>query len=172
MYLPQIRNTAGASTRNKLPIFLCLASAPLGYGTLLPNLGKEPAWRIRRIPWALLEHCGWGQLFGWSREAHMFVATALARAAKDEANSALADSAGALLVANRGNLEVDPDRALLTMEAFVRTLLEDYDEAIDLLRRYYTNNPHHRAEETRDVHWWWRSIQDDPRYRALRRPAG
>jgi len=113
-----------------------------------------------------------GQLFGWSREAHMFVATALARAAKDEANSALADSAGALLVANRGNLEVDPDRALLTMEAFVRTLLEDYDEAIDLLRRYYTNNPHHRAEETRDVHWWWRSIQDDPRYRALRRPAG
>lgn len=82
----------------------------------------------------------------------MFVAKALARAAKDEANSALADSAGALLVANRGNLEVDPDRALLTMEAFVRTLLEDYDEAIDLLRLYYTNNPHHRADETGDRH--------------------
>lgn len=110
--------------------------------------------------------------FGWSREAHMFVAAALARAAKDEADSALADSARALLVANRGNLEVDPDRALLTMEAFIRTLLEDYDEPIDLLRLYYTNNPHHRAEETEDVHWWWRSIQDDPRYQELRRPAG
>ncbi len=60
--------------------------------------------------------------FGWSREAHVFVAAALARAAKDEADSALADSARALLVANRG--------------------------------------------------WWWRSVQDDPRYQALRRQAG
>ena len=103
--------------------------------------------------------------FGWSREAHMLVAAALAQAG-------MTDSASNLLLANRGNPDVDPDRSLLTLEAFIRTLLDEPDEAIDLLRRYYTSNPHHRAEETEDIHWWWRSIQDDPRYQELRRPAG
>jgi tetratricopeptide (TPR) repeat protein len=90
----------------------------------------------------------------------MLVAAALARAG-------LADSARSVLVSSRADLEVDPDRALLTLEAFIRTLLGDTEEALRLLRAYMISNPHHRDEESEDVHWWWRSLQDDPRYQAL-----
>ena len=72
-------------------------------------------------------------------------------------------------MASRGNADVDPDRSLVPKEAFIRTLLGDTDEAIRLLQSYMVFNPHHRHEETEDIHWWWRSIQDDPRYQQLLR---
>jgi hypothetical protein len=99
----------------------------------------------------------------FSREGQMLVAAALGKAG-------LVDSARSLLVASRGNLDIDPDRSLVTLEAFIRTLIGDDDEAIELLRAYYISNPHHREEASENVHWWWRSIADDPRYQELIRP--
>jgi serine/threonine-protein kinase len=96
------------------------------------------------------------------REGQIFVGAALARAG-------MADSARAVLIAARGNDEIDPDRSLVPKEAFVRVLLADTTEAIELLRSYMVFNPHHRDEESEDVHWWWRPLQDDPRYQTLMR---
>jgi tetratricopeptide (TPR) repeat protein len=97
------------------------------------------------------------------RMGQMFVATALGKAG-------LVDSAKALLVRSRGNPDVDPFRELLTLEAFIRTLLGDNDEALRLLTEYFVFNPDHRDEMSDDVFWWWRGIQDDPRYQALLAP--
>jgi serine/threonine-protein kinase len=100
----------------------------------------------------------------WKLRGQMLVAGSLARAG-------LADSARSLLVASRGDIDVDPTRSLLTTEAFIRTLLGDEDDALRLLQTYMVSNPHHRREETETVHWWWRGLQDDPRYQALMRPS-
>jgi hypothetical protein len=110
----------------------------------LEELTTERDWRFRRL------------------RAQMLVAGALARAG-------LADSARNLLVSSRGDADVDPARTLVNLEAFIRTLLGDRDEAVDLLRSYMVFNPHHRDEATEDIHWWWRSLQDDPRFQALMR---
>lgn len=95
-------------------------------------------------------------------EAQMVVAAVLSRAG-------LVDSADQVLIRARGNPEIDPARALVTLEGFIRTLMGDTDEALRLLQSYYAFNPHHRHEDTEDVHWWWRDLQDDPRYQALMR---
>ena len=71
----------------------------------------------------------------------------------------------------RGDLEIDPDRALMPLETFIRTLLGDTDEAIRIFREFMVLNPHHRDEETEDVHWWYRTLQNDPRYQELMRPV-
>ena len=92
----------------------------------------------------------------------MLVAGALARAE-------LVDSADQVLIRARGNPEIDAERALVTLEGFIRTLMGDTDQALRLLQSYYAFNPHHRHEDTEDVHWWWRDLQDDPRYQALMR---
>ena len=100
----------------------------------------------------------------YRREGQMLVAAAIARAG-------LPDSARNVLVAARGNPEIDPDRALMPLETFIRTLLGDTDEAIRIFREFMVLNPHHRDEETEDVHWWYRTLQNDPRYQELMRPV-
>ncbi len=90
--------------------------------------------------------------------AMMVVGGALARAG-------LKDSARHVLVAARGGHEVDPNQELLSFEAFARTLLGDDDEAIDLLKRYVAAN--HPFKAGADVHWWWRRLQANPRFREL-----
>jgi serine/threonine-protein kinase len=120
----------------------------------------DRAWALQDSFVALLpEHDR--EYFG--REGQMLVAAALGKAG-------LVDSARNLLTASRGNLDIDPDRSLVTLEAFIRTLIGDNDEALELLRSYYIFNPHHREEASEDVHWWWRSLADDPRYQELIRP--
>src|SRR5207247_6299994 len=58
------------------------------------------------------------------------------------ARAGLKDSASHVLVAARGGRDVDPEQELLSLEAFGRTLLGERDQAIDLLKRY-------RSEERR-----------------------
>ncbi len=91
----------------------------------------------------------------------MWAAAALARAG-------MPDSARRVLVAARAGPDIDHDRVLLLREAQVRIILGDHDDAIDLLRRYYTQNPHHRPSQTEDVAWWMRPIENDPRFQQLR----
>ena len=60
----------------------------------------------------------------------------------------------------------DPAQELLAIEAMQRTLLGDRDEAIALLKRYAAANPGH-FERGKDISWWWRDLEADPRFKAL-----
>jgi len=90
---------------------------------------------------------------------HVWVAAVLGRAG-------LKDSARRVLDRSRGSPEIDPTREVLGYHVVVRTMLGDKDEALRLLAEYLVANPRHR-EGFRNVHWWWRSLQDDPRFKAL-----
>ena len=79
----------------------------------------------------------------------------------------LADSARHVLERSQGDAEIDPQRELLGYVAFVRVMLGDKDEALRLLDQYLVANPKHREGFRKIVHWWWRPLQDDPRFKAL-----
>ena len=66
------------------------------------------------------------------------------------------DSARAMLLRarDRGTPENDPTQELLQIEAYMRSLLEDNDEAIDLLNRYGAANPDHDFAHTAGTAWW------------------
>jgi serine/threonine-protein kinase len=97
----------------------------------------------------------------WNRRLmHIVVASVLGRAR-------LADSARRVLLRARAAPDIDPTRELVGYEAWVRTQLGDRDEALRLLREFLVANPRHREGFRKRVHWWWRPIQNDPRFRAL-----
>jgi serine/threonine-protein kinase len=100
----------------------------------------------------------------------MLVAMGLARAG-------LPDSARSVAVRSRGNPQIDAAFELVKMEAQARAVLaseasnpraaEDKDEAIRLLTRFWATNPQLRALAKSDESWWWDSVKDDPKYKAL-----
>jgi serine/threonine-protein kinase len=96
-----------------------------------------------------------------SIDGHMMVAGVLARAG-------MADSARSVLATARGrvNSEVDPDQDMLTTEAYVLTLLGDYDRAVDLWRRYAAAHPGHFDDDD-DISWWWRDLMSHPEFQNL-----
>jgi hypothetical protein len=53
------------------------------------------------------------------------------------------------------------------MEAAVRVMLGDHDEAVRLLKDYLTVNPHHRRGFANRTAPWWRDLQDNPKFKAL-----
>jgi hypothetical protein len=55
----------------------------------------------------------------------------------------------------------------MAVEAVIRTMLGDEDEAIRLLQSYLTSSPGHREGFVKNSAWWWRPLWDDPRYKAL-----
>ncbi len=94
--------------------------------------------------------------------ARMYVGGVLARAG-------LADSAARVLEGARADRELDPRRDLAWTEAYMRVLLGDHDEAIDLLTQYMAANPDqiHGADSEADVYWWWKDLRDDPRFQRV-----
>jgi len=93
-------------------------------------------------------------------KAQMAVAAVLAR-------DRSVDSARRVLIRSRGNTTLDPAQELLYLEAFVRTLLGDRDDALQLLKRYVAANPERRVDLAKDSQWWFRDLRSDPRYRQL-----
>ena len=97
----------------------------------------------------------------WRTRGQMLVGGTLARAG-------LADSARSVLLGARAKIshEIDPEQRLLSYEAYARILLEDYDEAIDLLKQYVAANPDHGFERELGAAgtWWWRDIWNHPRF--------
>jgi eukaryotic-like serine/threonine-protein kinase len=79
----------------------------------------------------------------------------------------LKDSARHVLERSRGSADVDPDREILGYQAAVYTMLGDKDAALRLLGEYLVASPAHREGFRKNVHWWWRSLQEDPRFKAL-----
>jgi hypothetical protein len=96
----------------------------------------------------------------YRREGQIVVAAVLARAG-------LADSARRVLVRARADQKVDPRGELIGYEAFVRTLLGDRKEAVDLLQRYLTAHPEHRRGFAKVNAWWWHDLEDDARFKTL-----
>jgi len=82
------------------------------------------------------------------------------------ARAELADSARRVLVRARGGFELDPDQSLTFIEAYIRTLLGDYDESVQLLERF-TAGSADPADVLAPDYWWWRDLQDHPGFRDL-----
>lgn len=117
----------------------------------------EEAWRLveaisERAPESVREQR--------TLNARLLAAGAIARAG-------LEDSARAVLYRSRGNPRIDPTRELLIRRAFVYTLLDDDDAAIDNLREFLTANPD-RVEGFREHgHWWWRDLRSNEAFQRL-----
>ncbi len=103
------------------------------------------------------------------RELALMVAGVIARAAKagGAGSAGLGDSARRVLQRSHPSRAEDPEGELLGTEAFVRILLGDTDEALRLLKEYFTVNPGHRALFAKSTSWWWRPLRDDPRFADL-----
>jgi TolB-like protein len=95
-----------------------------------------------------------------TRKAHMAVAATLAR-------QGLADSARRVAEHARGDPDIDPTRDLMYMDAFVQTLLDAHDDAIKSLKVYLVANPDRRSSLADDSGWWFRALQDDPKFKEL-----
>jgi len=123
------------------------------------GMSNDPAEAWRRA--ADYEKSAPPQLKEYTRhEAQIAVADVLGRAG-------LADSARRVLVRARADRTVDPRGELLGYEAFVRGQLGDKKEAVDLLQKYLTDHPEHRAGFSKVNTWWWRPLQDYPRFKTL-----
>ena len=53
------------------------------------------------------------------------------------------------------------------LEALARTFLGERDAAITQLERYLTSHPDHRAGFAKVNAWWWRDLQQEPRFKTL-----
>jgi TolB-like protein len=102
----------------------------------------------------------------YRREGQIVVADVLGRAAQT-GRAGLADSARRVLVRARADRAIDPRGELMGYEAFVRTQLGDKKDAVDLLQRYLTDHPEHRGGFAKVNAWWWRDLQNDPRFQSL-----
>jgi hypothetical protein len=94
------------------------------------------------------------------REAQMLVAMAIHKAGNT-------DSAKRVLERARGNPQIDPERELVSYEAFIRAQMGDLDTALDLIKQYLAAKPEHREGLAQSQSWWWRNIKTDPRFREL-----
>jgi len=95
------------------------------------------------------------------RKGMMLAGIALVRAG-------LPDSARSVINRAQGNQTIDPAGDLIKLEAIARAQLGEKDEAITLLGRYLAAHPQQRfVEKGLDESWWFQSLQDDPRYKAL-----
>ena len=94
------------------------------------------------------------------RRGQMLAAGVLARAG-------LADLARRVLVRARADARIDPDRELVGVEAYVRTLTGETDEAVRLIRDYLSSNPEHRSGLSKNQSWMWKTLRHDPAFKDL-----
>ncbi|MGD8726380.1 MAG: hypothetical protein PVH40_01980, partial [Gemmatimonadales bacterium] len=84
------------------------------------------------------------------------------------ARAGLIDSARSVFDATRQLIspDFDPDLELYAVEAYVRTLSDDVDMAIDLLKQFQTANPEHDFTKQLGT-WWWIEVRRHERYPEL-----
>jgi hypothetical protein len=97
----------------------------------------------------------------------MIVAVVIARAAATSGNAALRDSAQAVIAKSRGDAKVDPTRDLAQWEAVAQTILGNKDQAFRQLSLFVASNPQQRTTLGKEELWWFRDLQNDPRWAAL-----
>jgi serine/threonine-protein kinase len=110
-----------------------------------------------------------------SHLARLVVAGVIGRSAKAAAqgaqHTALVDSANKAILAARADATVDPDGELFGYEALMRTQMGDYDQALTMLTQYVATHPDHTFRVGSNVHWWWRDLQNLPRFQQLKAKA-
>jgi hypothetical protein len=79
----------------------------------------------------------------------------------------LPDSARSVIAHAPGNENLDPSGDLVYLEAMARSQLGDKDKAISLLSKYFAAHPQQQKYASKDESFWWKPLQDEPRYRAL-----
>jgi hypothetical protein len=121
-----------------------------------PNI--DSAWTYQRRYVEMNAPAGRAYADKYSR---ILVAGALARTGRD------ADSARHVLLAARATPDIDPERELTGYEAFVRVILGDYDEAVNLIQSYLLVHPDHLQGFTTRVSPWWRDLQSNKRFQRL-----
>jgi TolB-like protein len=101
-------------------------------------------------------------------QGEMFVAGAIARAARRDPRNPLQDSARAVLqrASEKVDQRLDPTGHLLGMEAFIWTLVGDRDRAIASLQRLAAADPSYFGG-SRTMLWWWRDLEQDVRFQRL-----
>jgi serine/threonine-protein kinase len=137
------------------PLFLQCRLMLLSTKALAPDV--DEAWSLVAGIQPLVPKPEWEYA---RREAEIYAAVVVARAG-------LADSARRVLDRARASRDVDPRGELMGYEAFARVAIGDREEAVSLLQRYLTANPEHRAGFAKANAWWWRDLQNDPRFKAL-----
>lgn len=85
------------------------------------------------------------------------------------ARAGMADSARSVWnrVRREATTEVDPTRWLRAVEAYMRTLVDDHDEALELLKEYVAVNPGANWSDN----WWWRDLRSRREFQALAQQA-
>ncbi len=94
------------------------------------------------------------------RQQEMLVAVSIARAGDP-------DSAHRVIERARAGRDIDPAGELIGREVLVRTLIGDKEKALELLSSYLAAFPQHREGFVSGNTWWWRTLQGDPRFKAL-----
>lgn len=87
------------------------------------------------------------------------------------ARAGMVDSAKAVLnrVSPSVTPDLDPTNELVATEAYMRVLTGEKDRAVDLLSRFAAANPESLESSHGEVQWWWRGLQDNPRFRRMMR---
>ena len=76
------------------------------------------------------------------------------------------DSARRMLERAKDDPEADPSRDLANTSAYMWLLAGDTVAAVGRIKDYLTTNPSRRAGFAENPNWWFRGIQNDPRYQA------
>ena len=95
---------------------------------------------------------------------NMLVAAVMARASKEGA-PAYADSARRVVKASVGDPAIDQLRELAYFGAFVHAQLGDADQSLRLLKEFLAANPQRIESIRNEPGWWFKPIQDDPRFK-------
>ncbi|HEX4561262.1 MAG TPA: hypothetical protein VH113_05455, partial [Gemmatimonadales bacterium] len=82
-------------------------------------------------------------------------------------NAGLRDSARSVALRARAGQSADQSGDLYYTEMFLRNMLGDRQEALDLLARYLAVNPQERPNVAKDRTWWLDGLRDDPKFKAL-----
>ncbi|HET7201399.1 MAG TPA: protein kinase [Burkholderiales bacterium] len=83
------------------------------------------------------------------------------------ANAGLKDSARNVALRARAAEKADQSGDLYYTEMFLRNMLGDRKEALDLLAAYLALNPQERPNVAKDRTWWLDGLRDDPQFKAL-----
>jgi len=94
------------------------------------------------------------------RYGRMLIAIAQARAGQR-------DSADAIARRARADTTIDATRELALLEAIMRTILGEHDEALHQLGLYLSANPQMREGMAHDQTWWFRDLRNHPGYQRL-----
>jgi TolB-like protein len=85
--------------------------------------------------------------------------------------ASLADSARSVISRAQAPESVDPVGDVAWLEAMARAQLDEKDKVVSLMSRYYAKNPQRKQFSGHDEAWYFKSLENDPKYRALVGPA-